>query len=660
MPRDLVIGNGKILVNIDRNLNIRDFYYPHVGLHNHVGGHTNRVGVWADGRFSWVDDSWSTSLGYKPGTLTTEVHASNGRLGIGLRVNDTVHPEVNLFLRRVSVENLQSQQREVRLFFHQDFRIYESDVGDTAFFHPFTGSVVHYKRDCYFLINGRTDQGGVFEYATDARGFAGAEGTWRDAEDGSLSMNPIEQGSVDSTVSFSLNVPAGGSAVLYYWIAVGPSLDEVVNLNNLVRTSDFEHLLSESGSHWESWLSDGVSLRSADFAPAVRTLYDRSLLVLQTHVDRCGGIVAANDTDIMETARAHYSYVRPRDGAMVARALSMAGYADLARQFFSFCAGILPSEQPFFLEKYSPDGTVGAASHPWVASEQAEVPCQQDSTALVIWSLGKHLQQWRSKEFARSIYEDLVVPAANRMVQSIDRSTGLPPPSYDLWERSRGVHLFTCCAVDGALAAAARLSRMFDPKRLSAYSEERHALKRAIVSGFFDRRLRRFVRSLVPDADGALVPDPTVDSSMAGVFLFGVLPARHAKVTSTMEAIYDRLWVQTPVGGLARYEDDCCFQVSSDVKNVPGNPWFISTLWMAEWYIAVARGFRDLEPAMDLLQWAASHASEAGLLAEQIHPFTSQPLAVMPLSWSHAAFVSAVLKYQAKVRELSARKADKA
>jgi GH15 family glucan-1,4-alpha-glucosidase len=124
-----------------------------------------------------------------------------------------------------------------------------------------------------------------------------------------------------------------------------------------------------------------------------------------------------------------------------------------------------------------------------------------------------------------------------------------------------------------------------------------------------------------------------------------------------MQAIYDRLWVRTPVGGIARYEDDYYFQASSDVKHVPGNPWFVTTLWMADWYIAVAKTIRDLEPALDLLSWAARNASEAGLLPEQVHPFTGKPLSVMPLTWSHAAYVTTILHYQAKIAKLTARQA---
>ncbi len=661
MPRDLVVGNGSLLINIDRNLNIRDLYYPHVGQSNHVGGHRNRVGVWVGGQFAWLEDTWSVRLGYLPGTLTTDVHASNGRLGIGLRFNDAVHPEMNLFLRRVTVENLYPEQREIRLFFGHDFRIGESDVGDTAFFHPFSGSMVHFKRDCYLLVNGRTPTEGIFEYAAGVKEFGGAEGTWRDAEDGSLSMHPIEQGSVDSTVSFRLSVPANSTGSLDYWIAAGRTLEEVEKLNGIAAGTPFETLLGESSSHWKSWLSKGAPLQTP-VPPSVAELYERSLLALSTQADRCGAIVAANDTDIMQTARAHYSYVWPRDGSFAARAFDIAGYADPARRFFSFCAGILPQERPYFLQKYCPDGTVGATWHPWIHNGSPEVPCQQDSTALVLWSIRKHYDRWKDKQFAQPLYHDLVVPAADYMIGDLDERTGLPRPSYDLWEQRRGVHLFTCCAVHAALSAAARLSRAFDKESAEKYSSARDHLKATIVGRFFDSRHGRFVRSLMPGAggDSDLSPDYTVDASMSALFLLELLSAEDPRVVFTMESIYERLWVRSPVGGLARYEDDYYFQASTDVQHVPGNPWFISTLWMAEWYIAVARSFRDLEPAMDLIQWATRHASEAGLLPEQVHPFTGRPLAVMPLTWSHAAYVTTIMEYQAKVEEFTKRKADRA
>src|SRR5256885_10609956 len=51
------------------------------------------------------------------------------------------------------------------------------------------------------LINAAVDsRTGIDEYACGRSGIGGSEGTWRDAEDGVLSMNAIQQGAVDSTI----------------------------------------------------------------------------------------------------------------------------------------------------------------------------------------------------------------------------------------------------------------------------------------------------------------------------------------------------------------------------------------------------------------------------------------------------------------------------
>ena len=73
MPRALCVGNGNLQVNIDNEMNIRDMFFPLVGLENHVSGHFCRFGVWVDGRFSWIDASWNRRFGYKEDSLVTEV-----------------------------------------------------------------------------------------------------------------------------------------------------------------------------------------------------------------------------------------------------------------------------------------------------------------------------------------------------------------------------------------------------------------------------------------------------------------------------------------------------------------------------------------------------------------------------------------------------------
>src|SRR5207237_192056 len=82
----------------------------------------------------------------------------------------------------------------------------------------------------------------------------GAEGTWRDAEDGELQGNPIAQGSVDSTLGISLTVPARGSAEADYWMAAGRDFREVATIDRVVRDKSPGELLRRTRNYWRLWV----------------------------------------------------------------------------------------------------------------------------------------------------------------------------------------------------------------------------------------------------------------------------------------------------------------------------------------------------------------------------------------------------------------------
>jgi GH15 family glucan-1,4-alpha-glucosidase len=222
MPRDLPVGNGKLLVCFDQDYCIRDLYFPHVGQENHVGRHFFRLGVWVDNRFSWVGPDWKRDLRYMADTLVTQVSLYHEGLALLLSCRDAVDFHENIFLREVIVENLASRPREFRLFFSQDFNISANDVGDTAAFDPVSAGVVHYKGSRYFLINGFADgENKVSQFAVGQKGIGGKEGTFKDAEDGLLSGNLIAQGSVDSVIGLTLRLGGQEKGRAFYWIAAG-------------------------------------------------------------------------------------------------------------------------------------------------------------------------------------------------------------------------------------------------------------------------------------------------------------------------------------------------------------------------------------------------------------------------------------------------------
>ena len=649
MPRETVVGNGRLAVAFDGKMSLRDLFYPRVGLENHISGHEMRMGVWTDGIFSWLGEGWQMQLKYMPETMVNRCMAENTRQGIRIETNDAVHHSLDIVLRKVLLSNTEDKARTVRLFFTHDLHIYGDAVGDTVMYDPGLGVIVHYKRQRYFLINGFTSQRkGIHQFATGYKESLGREGTWKDAEDGLLEGNPIAQGSVDSAVSFQVEIGPKSTQTVYYWMACGRNLKDVMELEAKVKETGVEQLLLETENYWSAWLNKkevDLHILPRDISRMFKT----SLFIMRTHADSKGGIIASCDSDILQFNRDTYSYIWPRDGALAARAFDLAGFREVSSRFFLFCNKTV-TEKGFFHHKYSPDGSVGSS---WLAPMGfTGLPIEEDETALVLYALWKHFTKYRDIEFIESVYSNLVLKPTDFLLDYLDPETGLPKPSFDLWEEKVGTFTWTSSAVYSALKAAANLAKVyFHRHRYEILNKAAMRLKMAILDKLYDTDKQRFVRGLYPDGS----PDPTVDSSICGIFLFGVLPASDERVENTMKAIVDHLWIGKGVGGLARYENDDYLRISWEV---PGNPWFICTLWLARWYIARATNLDELKPALDILYWAARFASSSGLMAEQIHPFTGSPVSVSPLVWSHAEFVTAVCKYLETQKEISIMKND--
>jgi len=640
--RDIPVGNGNLLVCFDSQYQIRDIYFPHVGQENHTEGYPFRFGVWVDGQFSWVfSDAWKRSLRYLPETLVTDVTLENSELGISISCNDTVASHENIFLKRIRVKDLRSKgERSARIFFHHDFRIYENKIGDTAFYDPATRSIIHYKKHRYFLINTQPRFEG---FATGRKAFGSQEGTWRDAEDGELSGGVITEGSVDSTLSVHFTLDAGAEYGFHYWIAAGTSRDEVVRMNQIVLERRPEEFFSYTENYWRAWV-DKNDTDLDDLPDDIVSLYKRSLLIINTQIDDGGAILAANDRDVAQRATDHYSYLWTRDGAFVAAALDDAGYAEMTRAFFHFCGRIV-DPKGYFVQKYNPDGTVASGWHAsWDSRRNMElVPIQEDETALVLWALWKHYETHRDIDFVHRLYERVVVKCADFMTAFRNEENGLPAPSWNLWENSRGIHTFTCSTVAAGLRAAANFADLFaEASRTESYQQAADEIVRAMGERLYSDRHGRFLRSLVTDNDDNLHEDPTVDTSLFSLFYFDCFPADDPRVTSTMAAILEKL---TVAGGVARFENDDYMRTDGQRA---GNPWFICTLWLAEYFIALAKTPADLEKPLGILKSVAGAALPSGVLAEQTNPATGEPVSVSPLTWSHSTFVAAVHSYLRK------------
>ena len=599
MPRPIVLSNGRLYVGIDRKGTVRELCWPNVGYPNHLVDGGIRLGVWVDGEFSWLDSGeWEVEQAASSGFDQFQQEFSHRERRLVVKVTDAL-ADCDFLRRSVTVRNEGSEPVDLRFYQSHDLHIDESDIGDTAYFDPDMNGIVHYKNRTWigFVLMEEVRP----EYSCGVKRWEGMEGTWRDAEDGHLVGKAIEQGRVDSVMGIHRMIDGGGTWSFELGVGVG---------------SDRMNLLEIKGQGVRGSLNAGALREVED---GQDPLIEASRKFVMTQVDHEGGVLAACDSDIMETARANYNYVWFRDGALVGNTLAETGHRDRAQRFWEFflrCVG----DREWAFQKYTVRGEVGASWMPWVVDGEPVVPFQQDESALPIW-LGL---RW-GLEGGRETCERFL----NHMVEYRD-THGLPGQSWDLWEERRGVHFWTTATVIEALFAGAEAG--FD--RADEYRKAGEKMVAAIREHFWDNRYGCLARTLVPDGSGRYEKDVTPDASILLGLMHGRLGEVEGWLAGMVERTENELAVRSSIGGIARYPGDYYFRRSEEY---PGNPWVICTLWLARAKMLLAESVDEAEAiAKEAFDWCLARAETTYVLAEQFHPETGEPLSVSPLTWSHA------------------------
>lgn len=644
MGRPVILGNGSLTVGLDESGLVHDFYYPYVGLDNLTTARSmdHKIGIWVDGKFSWVDpQSWDIAVDFEKDALVSYAQMTNNQLHVSLVCSDFVDYETNAFCRQITVKNLSDKERNIRLFMHQVFEISRGGRGDTALYVPDEHYVLDYKGRCSLLVYGVDQHGNSFDqFSIGNYGIEGKEGTYKDAEDGELSGNAVEHGGVDSVLRFSQTLAPGGENLVDYWIAAGDSQYSVEKIHHEIKEDTVKTRMATTRSKWYSWL-DTARDELQPMKDDERSLVNKSLMVIKAHTDKRGGIIASCDSSIYNYGRDYYSYVWPRDGAYAMWPLIRLGYTEEPKRFFEFCRDILTTDG-YLMHKYQPDRAIGSTWHPMLHGKRTELAIQEDETAIVLYMLGEFLTTSSDKEFVSSLYITFIQPAANFMASFRDEQTKLPHASYDLWEEKFLTHTYTVALVYQALLTAADFADLFE------YPDDAvnwRAAAKEIASNvdiLFDEDRGAFRKGYLLQEDGSLQFDNTLDvSSMYGVLMFAQHDFGQERVQRTLQAIENTLLDKSPSGGSPRYEHDTYF---ASHPAYLGNPWFVTTMWIAQYYIRQ----NNIDGAQRLIDWTTSHALHSGVLSEQVNPSDGTVLSVTPLVWSHAELINTLLDLRKK------------
>ncbi|MEM1729040.1 MAG: glycoside hydrolase family 15 protein [Candidatus Jordarchaeales archaeon] len=502
-------------------------------------------------------------------------------------------PEDDVVVFYFNIFGGKGEQRGVAINFWGHFRVAESSIGNAAFYDEEKEALVFYKKGYYFAVGGDRP---VNEYSCFRVDERRGGGFGRRAVKGKGVCYTL--GDVGGYLKWDLGRLSSGRGEVAVYICCGKNIDEAISLLN-------EKTKRHARKHLEEAISDGekFTFKSKLSGAAVT----RSLLAMRLLCDRGGGIIAAPEFDPRFRRSGGYRYVWGRDGAFVAYAFDIAGHHELSRKFYAWCSG-LEKKNGLLFQRYCCDGTL--------ASQWREV--QLDETGTVLWGLEKHVEMTGDYKFLSSVL-NMVEEMADGLASSVDER-GLLSPCFDLWEERKGIHAYSTAAAHAGLESAVKMiEEVGGSEKVEVWRGAARRLRESFNNFFWNGK--HFVRTL---NQRDLKADTTPDSSLLGLAVpFSFVEPTNFKMRATAE------WIEKELmrgGGVLRYKRD---------KYFGGNPWTVTTLWLALYKAELGLE----EEAMKLAEWCLSHSNELGLLPEQVHRRKGTPLSATPLGWAHAFLV---------------------
>lgn len=541
-------------------------------------------------------------------------------------IYDFVCSEADVLVRRCEIENISGEAKELGFMSFSAASAADPDVAGVLFDFQ-NEALVHYKANNYLSVFSDNPACG-FQLGNNAND--AAVSTYLFGKDDIGMMK-------DAAVSWELGAFAKNEVKSFnLYICAASNLKACKSLIRECKTLGASRLFAGTQKYWKDYLNNTKQLKTGN--SLLDNLYKRSLLVFRLMYDKkSGGLMAAPEVDEYFTKCGRYAYCWGRDAAFITEALDRAGLHECVDKFYQWAVKV-QEEDGSWQQRYHMDGNLG--------------PCwglQVDETGTLLWGMLKHYRHTGKLQFLHSVW-DSVKAGAVFLKGFMDSDTGLPRPSFDLWEERLGEHAYSSAAVYSGLKAASQIAEFLgkNDAETIGWAQQAERIKKSITDYFWKEDFNRFIRSIRVKLNGwgeeassskvllqvnskgcirdFTLEDWIVDVSLIGLSIpFEVFDVHDPKMKS-MVALIEETLTSHGIGGIKRYEND---------SYIGGNPWILTTLWVALYHVRTGNYTRGKE----YLFWAVNGRTELGLLPEQVNKDTGKPEWVIPLTWSHAMYV---------------------
>ena len=395
-----------------------------------------------------------------------------------------------------------------------------------------------------------------------------------------------------------------------------------------IRKIDLNKEYSNAKSYWRKYVKEHNGLEFKDpensYEEKIQEIYRRSILLLPLLTNQTtGGVIAAPEVDEGLTQCGRYAYCWPRDAVFITKAMDILKMTKETEKFYCNFCRMTQSKNGMWEQRFYTDGRLA--------------PCwgyQIDETASVIFGVYSHYEYTKKEEFLKVNLHmcEKAVEFLKRYVKDLLEGTGIYHVSYDLWEMSEGVHLYSLASIFAAFDSMIKIYNVLGKnvsdfennrlkeekvsKNIAELSSLQVELKKYIEENLYDENRKSYVRN----AD-----DKRMDISLLGAVVpFNVFSSKEKKVINTVENI--NLTLRTYTGGYQRFEYD-------HYRN--GAPWPIANLWMTLYYLENG----EKKKAKEVFDFVLKTAGKHNFLGEQVDNSTLKPNWVIGLGWSHAMFI---------------------
>lgn len=400
----------------------------------------------------------------------------------------------------------------------------------------------------------------------------------------------------------------------------GTKIEEnIENSIDKIRKFEVDKKIDSIKKYWRKFVKEHINLDTSNFSEKLDLIYKRSILLFPLLINsETGGIIAAPEIDEERKVSGGYAYCWPRDAVFITKALDILGMCNEAKDFYiKFCKNT-QSKNGMWEQRFYTNGNLA--------------PCwgyQIDETASVVYGICEHYKFKKDIEFLKQsikmcenaveflfkYIENLLEideeDSVKKEIELKNKNTNKIEVhlSYDLWEMNEPPHLYSLASIFSAFDAmiymdeelqknnnSNRIKQEIVLNRKLKLEKYKHLIKKYITNNFYDEKQKIFYRNLT---------DKKMDISLLGIFVpFGLLSTSEKSAKNLAEKI--NMTLRTYTGGYLRFEGDNYYGGK--------NPWVISTLWMALYYIKADKKNK----AMECLDFVVKTASENGLLAEQV------------------------------------------